>query len=153
MSTDEYLDLPGEDKCMLEIRIRIKKMQNWVANSDLELTRDAVLQYMKAERQMNQFAAAQLTGGLADSPTDLPNVYQESQKDLLFDSNAAAYYERFDGFVPGGTALCLAGLKWPALRGDDRYTQVTIHETFLEVYTAVYGAKDQPLDGEKKFTK
>lgn len=46
VTTEEYLDLPGEDKCMLEIRIRIKKMQNWVGNNSLELTRDAVLKYM-----------------------------------------------------------------------------------------------------------
>ena len=37
---------------MLEVRIRIRKMQNWVANNDLELTRNSVVKYMAAERQM-----------------------------------------------------------------------------------------------------
>ena len=46
---------------------------------------------------------------------------QESQKDFLFDPFAAAYYERFESFVPGEKILDFKELKWPALQDNDRY--------------------------------
>ena len=64
---------------------------------------------------------------------------QESQKDFLFDPYAAAYYERFQGFVPGEKTIDFKQLKWPAMQENDRYTQSLHGKTFLKEYHDVYG--------------
>jgi hypothetical protein len=69
---------------------------------------------------------------------------QESQKDFLFDPYAAAYYERFQGFIPGEKTIDFKELKWPALQDNDRYRQARRGKTFYQEYQLVYGSNESP---------
>lgn len=74
---------------------------------------------------------------------------QESQKDFLFDPYAAAYYERFEGFVPGEKILNFKDLKWPALQSNDRYKQSRRGRTYYEEYLDIYGECKEKQDQKK----
>ena len=141
-NSEEYNNMSSVDKCKQEIQSRLMKLENFAMTRKLQLCTETVLQHIEEEAPKEEQSDI-FTGGKqsllataknSDSNQKLKSnnikkekweetkkqvqyvmTTQESQKDFLFDPYAAAYYERFQGFVPGEKQIDFQDLKWPAL--------------------------------------